>query len=189
MKKAIMMCVLVLAVSLGAFAQQSTTEADGLRVVSTKSEVIRTGMSDRYPFKVHLSAALNPQSGEWSYSLLVGVVEMSSRAVPKGGALLIKTADGSVVELANEFDELRSRDFQGTLVPGTSLISYVNFGSYSITREQLEALKGGVQKVRLQHLGEVVESVYKKDKWGAIISAQLGELVGLMGAGDIREGF
>ena len=154
-----MMCVMVLAVSLGAFAQQSTTEADGFRVVVTKSEVIRTGMSDRYPFKVHLSAALNPQSGEWSYSLLVGVVEMTSR------------------------------DFQGALVPGTSLISYVNFGSYPVTRTQLEALKGGVQKVRLQHLGEVVESVYKKDKWGAIISAQLGELVGLMGAGDIREGF
>ena len=44
-------------------------------------------------------------------------------------------------------------------------------------------------KIRLQHSGEVVESIYKKDKWGEPVSTMILELGELMNQGDIREGF
>ena len=183
---------LLIALSLVAFsasAQYSTTESDGFRFVASKHQVIRTGFSDKHPFEVSVSAALDPANGQWSYSLLVGVMEFVSRAIPEGGALLIKTLDGTVIELANEFDELKSRDYTGRINPGSSLVTYVNHGCYQVTLEQLEALSTGVQKIRLQHSGEVIESVYKKDKWGAPLAAMIQELKGLMNQGDIREGF
>jgi hypothetical protein len=184
--------ILTLALALAAFsasAQYSTTEADGFRFVATKHKVIRTGMTDRHPFEVSITAAQNPENGEWSYSLLIGVMELISHAIPEGGVLLIKTTDDSIIELANQFDDLKSRDYEGRVVPGTVTRTFVNHGSYPITMEQLEALATGVVKIRLQHSGEVVESIYKKDKWGNPMSEMIMELGGLVNREDIREGF
>lgn len=188
MRKFAIICALLL-VAFSASAQYSTTEADGFRFVATKHQVIRTGFTDRHPFEVSITAALNPANGEWNYSLLIGVMETVSHAIPEGGALLIKTTDGSVIELANNFDELESRDYEGRAVPGTAMRTFVNHGSYPVTVEQLGALATGVVKIRLQHSGEVVESNYKKDKWGEPMSTMILELNGLMNQGDIREGF
>lgn len=181
--------IALLMVAFSASAQYSTTEADGFRFVATKHQVIRTGMTDRHPFEVSITAAHNPENGAWSYSLLVGVMEMVSHAIPEGGALFIKTTDGSVIELANQFDELKSRDYEGRAVPGTAMRTFVNHGSYPITLEQLGAIATGVVKIRLQHSGEVVESNYKKDKWGEPMSTMILELGELMNQEDIREGF
>lgn len=188
MKKFAILFALIL-VSFSASAQYSTTEADGFKFVATKHQVIRTGMTDRHPFEVSICAAFNPETNLWSYSLLVGVMEMVSHAIPEGGPLLIKTTDGTVIELANEFDELKSRDYEGRVVPGTAMRTFVNHGSYPVTMEQLTALASGVQKIRLQHSGEVVESIYKKDKWGDPMFTMIQELNGLINQGDIREGF
>lgn len=188
MRKFAIIFALIL-VSFSASAQYSTTEADGFKFVASKHQVIRTGMTDRHPFEVSICAAFNPETKAWSYSLLVGVMEMISHAIPEGGALLIKTTDGTVIELANQFDDLKSRDYEGRAVPGTAMRTYVNHGSYPITLEQLGAIATGVVKIRLQHSGEVVESNYKKDKWGEPVSEMIMELGGLVNQGDIREGF
>jgi hypothetical protein len=116
-------------------------------------------------------------------------MELISHAIPEGGVLLIKTTDDSIIELANQFDDLKSRDYEGRVVPGTVTRTFVNHGSYPITMEQLEALATGVVKIRLQHSGEVVESIYKKDKWGNPMSEMIMELGGLVNQEDIREGF
>lgn len=187
--KKITFIIALLLVAFSASAQYATTEGDGFRFVATKHQVIRTGFTDRHPFQVSITAALNPENNEWSFSLLVGVMETISHAVPEGGILLIKTTDGTVIELANEFDELASRDYKGRVVSGTSMRTFVNYGSYPVTLDQLGALVTGVVKIRLQHSGEVVESIYKKDKWGEPISTMIMELVELMDQGDIREGF
>lgn len=187
--KKIALFIALIFVTFSASAQYSTTEADGFRFVATKHKVIRTGMTDRHPFEVSVAAAQNPETKEWSYSLLIGVMETISHAIPEGGALLIKTTDGTVIELANQFDDLKSRDYEGRLVPGTAMRTYVNHGSYPITLEQLGEIATGVVKIRLQHSGEVVESIYKKDKWGEPVSTMILELGELMNQGDIREGF
>lgn len=188
MKKIILTIALALA-AFSASAQYATTEGDGFRFVATDHKVIRTGFTDRHPFEVSVTAAQNPETKEWSYSLLIGVMETISHAIPEGGALLIKTTDGTVIELANQFDDLKSCDYEGRAVPGTAMRTYVNHGSYPITLEQLGAIATGVVKIRLQHSGEVVESNYKKDKWGEPVSEMIMELNGLINQGDIREGF
>jgi hypothetical protein len=35
----------------------------------------------------------------------------------------------------------------------------------------------------------VIESIYKNDKWGELVSEMVKELDGLINQGDIREGF
>lgn len=184
--------ILTIALALTAFsasAQYTTTEGDGFRFVATSHKVIRTGFTDRHPFEVSVTAAQNPETKNWNYSLLIGIMEGVSRSVPAGGALLIKITDGSVIELANQFDELKSRDYEGRVVPGTTMMTFVNHASYPVTLEQLGALATGVVKLRLQHSGEVIESIYKKDKWGELVPEMVKELDGLINQGDIREGF
>lgn len=189
MKKIILTIALNLAF-FSASAQYSTAEGDGFCFVATKQQVIRTGMTDRHPFEVSIGATFNPETKEWSYSLIIGVMEMISRAIPEGADLLIRTTDGTVIELANEFDDLKSRDYEGRDVPGTVMRTYVNHGSYPITLEQLGALVSGVQTIRLlQHSGDVVESNYKKDKWGEPMSDMILEIGGLVNQGNIREDF
>lgn len=175
--------------SFSASAQFTRTESDGFQIVATKSAVIRTGFSDRHPFKVSLTAARHPETGEWHHSLMIGVMELVSQAVPKGAVMLIKLSDESVIELVNQFDELQSRDFKGVLVPGSTMRTYTNYASYDISYEQMMSLMQGVKKVRLQHSGEIIDSEYKKEKWAEPISLQIEELRALKEQPDIREGF
>lgn len=103
--------------------------------------------------------------------------------------MLLRSATGEVIELRNEFDELASRDFTGSLVPGTTILTYHNKGSYAVTLDQLKLLAYGVQKVRIAFLGEYIETEYKKDKWGEPMVLMLEEIAQKTVVNNIREGF
>jgi hypothetical protein len=181
MKRFVLMIALLL--SLPTFAQ------DNFIFVATGLHNIRTGFSDRHPLDVCVSAASSDEGKTWAYSLVISVKELVSRAIPKGGLLLIRTASGEVIELRNEFDEAQSRDFSGAMVPGTSIITYSNKGSYAVTLDQLRLLSSGVQKVRIEFSGEHVDSEYKKDKWGDPMALMLDEISQKTATNNVREGF
>lgn len=192
MKRLIYIVVVMLA-ALPCFGQSYDTgmHSDGFRFVGSSAEVVRTGFTDRHPFEISVTAAFNPTTQEWEHSLMIGVISITSEAIPEGAAILIRTGSGDVIESANTLDELSSRDFHGTVGPATGLISYTNHASYPISEDDLVKLaRGGVKKVRIQLAGEFVDSEYKKDKWGEVILAQLRELSAAKNSsGDIREGF
>lgn len=181
MKRFVLLFALLL--SLPTFAQ------DNFIFVATGLHNIRTGFSDRHPLDVCVSAASRDEGKTWAYSLVISVKDLVSRAIPKGGLLLIRTTSGEVFELRNEFDEVQSRDFSGTFVPGASMITYSNKGSYAVTLDQLRLLSSGVQKVRIEFSGEQVDSEYKKDKWGEPMELMLEEIAQKTAVNNIREGF
>ena len=148
--------------------------ATGLRGLATNSVIVRNGMTDRHPLNVALLAGQSPEG--WAYSLEVELVEVVSRAVPKGGILLLRTKSGEVIELKNDLDEARSRDFVGEWIQGTASRTYRNRASYEVTREQLAAISEGVVKIRLQLGGETFDTEYKKDRLGAVIGSHLAAI-------------
>lgn len=176
--------------SFRASAQFTRTESDGFRTVGTKSEWIRTGMTDRHPLHVSITASLNPETGVWHHALSIGVSSLVSEAIPVGSVLLIRTKDGDVIELNNSLDALTSQDFKGTLIAGTSMVSYINQAMYDISEDDLRKLSSGVQKVRVQLASEAHDAIYKKDKWSAVLGPMLSELDELKNKpSDVREGF
>ena len=162
--------------------------ATGLKSLATNSVVVRNGITDRHPLSVALLAG---QSSEgWAYSLEVELVEVVSRAVPKGGILLLRTRSGEVIELKNDLDESRSRDVVGEWIQGTASKTYRNRASYGVTREQLAAISAGVVKIRLQLGGETFDTEYKKDRLGVVIESHLAAIDAEIAKGsDIRADF
>lgn len=165
--------------------------ADGIRFVGSTSEFVRTGISDKHPLRISVTAVFNPVTQKWEHQLMIGVSSLVSEAIPEGAAILIRTGSGAVIESCNTLDEMTSRDFQGQVVPGTSLVTYVNTASYPLSEEELAKIaREGVKKVRIQLVGEYIDSEYKKDKWGSVLLGQLAELsAAKKSSGDIREDF
>lgn len=184
---------MTMVLSLPAFAQTFDTGKgqDGFRFTGSKAEWVRTGFTDKHPLQIGLTAYQNPETGEWAYSLSIGVSSPVSEAIPVGAALLIRTGTDEVIESYNTLEELESRDFKGRIVEGTSLITYTNEGMYPISRDNLLKIsEQGVKKARLQLVGESFDSEYKKDKWSRVIQEALVELDSAMQqSGDVREGF
>lgn len=190
MKALVLAAVVAALLSVDAFGQSYDSTADGIRTIASKSEWVRSGMSDRHPLKLSVVAMQNPKSGQWHHSLLLGVSSTISEAIPEGAILLIRTLSGDVIELKNSLDALTSQDFKGTIVAGTTIVTYTNQAMYDISEEDLRKLSGGVQKVRVQLSGETFDTEYRKDRWALVLGPMLAELQALKNkSSDVREGF
>lgn len=164
-------------------SQEPTT---GLNCMGTSDIIVRNGFTDRHPLKISILAV--ETSKGWTYSLEVAVYELISSAVPEGGVLLIRTKNDEVIELTNKLSETQSTDYVGQWIEGTASKTYYNKGAYSVTREQLEMIAGGVQKIRMQIGSGVFDTEYKKDRMGAAVAAHLAALDAAE-AKDIRADF
>lgn len=184
---ALMMCAMV------SWGQSQLVYKDedaktGFRSFGTSSIIVRNGITDRHPLKVSLLAVESSQG--WSYSLLIAVSELTSRAIPEGSILLLRAKSGEVFEFANILDEAQSRDWVGTWIEGTASKTYDNKASYQVTREQLEALADGVLKIRMQLSGGSFDTEYKKDRMGAAIKTHLAAIdSGILSGSDLRSNF
>lgn len=167
--------------------QEQDAKTD-LRTFATSEVIVRNGITDRHPMKVSLFAMETTQG--WIYSLDIALPELISRAIPKGGILLLRAKSGEVFEVENILSEERSKDWVGQWIEGTASKTYDNRASYRVTREQLEALSSGVLKVRMQLSGEVFDTEYKKDRLGSVIKAHLAALdSGIMSDSNLRSDF
>lgn len=190
MKALVLAAVVAALLSVDAFGQSYDSTADGIRTIASKSEWVRSGMADKHPLQLSVVAVQNPDSGQWHHSLSVGVSSMISEAIPEGAILLIRTRSGDVIELKNSLDALTSQDFKGTIVAGTTIVTYTNQAMYDISEEDLRKLSGGVQKVRVQLAGETFDTEYRKDRWAPVLGPMLAELQALKNkSSDVREGF
>lgn len=184
MKRLAFLLVALIVATFSAFSQ-----TDEFLSRTSSSSIIRTGLSDKHPLHVCVLAMSHDAGKTWKYSLQLLVSETTSRAMPKDALLLIRTRSGQTIELRNTLEELRSRDFIGETIQGSSVIMYKNKGSYDVTMEQLLAISGGVEKVRIAFLGAHVDSEYKKDRWGDPVKKMIEEINLQTAAFDIREGF
>ena len=159
-------------VSNSAIIMNRQDPVTGLRSLGTELKSVRNGLTDEHPLELALLAVETPNG--WLYSITVTVAELISRPLPEKGLLLLKTSTGDVIELTNHSDALTSQDFEGDISSGTTIAVYHNRGSYFVTMEQLIKIGSeGVQKLRLQTSSGYYETIYKKDRWGGVITTHV----------------
>lgn len=161
----------VLLVALNTFAQkiESDNTKDGERTIICSHENVRS-IKDKIVFSVALCLNQN-KSGENYYNLSLKTTSLSPITVPKGGKLLMKLLDDSIIELSTimEYDGT-VRDVHN--VNGYVYSDYTIFPSFLLTTEQIEQICKGVKKIRLETSTGAVDKDFKKDKIGGIISIE-----------------
>lgn len=120
------------------------------------------------PMKLFIGLSYSkPESGEGVYFLSVQLNCGEVTTIHKGGRMLIKTANGDVVELTTSMggsDEVKS--YSGVNVWEVS-------AQYAITPEQLDLIQSGITKIRIE-LGDskMYDKEWKKDKVGKILAKE-----------------
>lgn len=155
MKKILLMAALIF-VGFSATAQNILPEGSDFWV--SNEQILLSG--SKQSFNLSLAVMKETTTGVEVKALLLGAYTVQFESIPAGGLLLIRTADGEVLELTDE---------RGTAGPdrlaiinkaARKLTSYPLFGCYPVTDEQLALLYDGVQKVRVQCDGGVIEQEY-----------------------------
>lgn len=158
--------------SLFSFSQ--TIEIDkvnekGDRYISGSLEPIRSLM-DKYYFFVSLDAFQAKGDDEVTYSIVLRTNANAPISVPKGGRLLIKLKDDSVMELRTLIEY---SDKIGEVVTGA--IVHTNYSvspSFTVTPKQIDSISKGVKKIRLETSLDPIDKEFKKDKMGRIIKEE-----------------
>lgn len=170
--KKLLLFVFISLSSLFSFSQ--TIEIDkvnekGDRYISGSLEPIRSLM-DKYYFFVSLDAFQAKGDDEVTYSIVLRTNANSPISVPKGGRLLIKLEDDSVIELRTLIEY---SDKIGEVVTGA--IVHTNYSvspSFVVTPKQINKISEGVKKIRLETSLDPIDKVFKKDKMGRIIKEE-----------------
>lgn len=157
--------------SISTFAQKIDLDKveNGERTIMCSHENVRS-MKDKVVFSVSLNAEQN-KAGVIYYNLSLKTTAMTPITVPKGGKLLVKLMDDSVIEL------LTLMEYAGIVrdvhnVNGYVFSDYTIFPTFLVTSEQIEQICNGVKKIRLETKIEPVDKEFKKDKIGAIVSVE-----------------
>lgn len=158
--------------SLFSFSQ--TIEIDkvdekGDRYISGSLEPIRS-FTDKHYFFVSLDAFQAKGDEEASYSIILRTNSTSPISVPKGGRLLIRLQDDSVMELKTLIEYT---DKVGEVITGA--IVHTNYSvspSFIVTPEQIDAISKGVKKIRLETSLDPIDKEFKKDKMGRVIKEE-----------------
>ncbi|MBP1614728.1 MAG: hypothetical protein H6Q13_2176 [Bacteroidetes bacterium] len=157
--------------SMNAFAQKIDLDKaeNGERFIICSLENIRS-MSDKIVFRVGLSAGQN-KTGNTLYSMLLSATAATPLTVPKNGKLLIKLMDDSALEL-NTSIEYSDKIGKVNNVAGYVYTTYTITPSFNITPEQIDKIKQGVKKIRLETSLEPIDKDFKKEKIGKVIETE-----------------
>lgn len=142
---------------------------NGERTIMCSHENVRS-MKDKVVFSVALNAEQN-KSGQVFYNFSLKATALSPITVPKGGKLLIKLMDDSIIELSTVMEYAGTvRDVHN--VNGFVFSDYTIFPTFLVTEEQIDKISKGVKKIRLETTMEPADKEFKKDKIGNIVSAE-----------------
>ncbi|WP_321479724.1 hypothetical protein [uncultured Bacteroides sp.] len=168
--KKILFAFMVLS-SMNTFAQKIELDKveKGERFIICSLENVRS-MSDKVVFKVGLSVGQN-KTGNTLYSILLNATAATPLTVPKNGKLLIKLMDDSTLEL-NTSIEYSDKIGKVNNVGGYVYTAYTITPSFNVTPEQIDKIKQGVKKIRLETSLEPIDKNFKKDKIGKVIEKE-----------------
>lgn len=172
--KKIVILLFALSSVLNIFAQKIESDKfddKGYRYIYCSLESIRS-MMDKYVFFVSLNAI---QSGSDTediiYDIFLRTNANAPLTVPKGGRLLIKLQNDSIIELKTDIE---FSDKIGKVQHSNSLV-YTNYSItpiFTVTTDQIEKISMGVKKIRLETTLEPIDKEFRKDKMGKILSAE-----------------
>lgn len=167
MRKAFLL-VIACAVASLVVAQNATiivdkVNDDGSRVIGTNTIMCRNGMADRHP--MGFAVTRYSEGDRVALSIAIDLPSMSSFKISKGGMLLIKLADNSIIELHNETPTENTQDIVGKYDTYTKLRTHTMHASYEVTTKQMEQIVNSeIKKIRLETAAETFDAEYKKDK-------------------------
>lgn len=168
--------LLLLLALLPFYASAQKVELDkvdehGDRYIYCSFESARS-LSDKFVFFASLNAvAKKSDSDDVIYTLFLRTNANVPLSVPKGGRLLIKLQDDSTIELKTDIEY---SDKVGE-VRSSQLMVYTNYSitpMFTLTKEQIEMISKGVNKIRLETITGPIDKAYKKDKIGKIVKAE-----------------
>lgn len=173
MKKIILLVCALMLGSVYSYSQSidsDKTDENGDRRIYCSLEKI-CGMMDKYMTFVSINAHQKGDNKDYiMYTITLRINATSPLAVPKGGRLLIKLMDDSVMELKTEMEY---SDKVGEVRTGSIVYTaYSIFPSFVVTPEQISMISNGVKKIRLETTLDPIDKEYKKDKMGKIIKAE-----------------
>ena len=170
MKKTVIL-LFVLSSALNTFAQkiESDKTVNGERTIICSHENVRS-MKDKVVFSVALCLNQSQNGGE-NYNISLKTTSLSPITVPKGGKLLIKLMDDSIIELSTIMEYAGTvRDVHN--INGYVYSDYTIFPAFLLTIEQIDQIRKGVKKIRLETTTGAVDKDFKKDKIGKVIAVE-----------------
>ena len=168
MKKLLLLLLLLSNISIYAQKVDIDKVADNSRYISCSLALARD-MTAINVLSFGLSAIQTENTT--TYLLRMKITSLNPISVPDNAKLLIKCKDDAVIELnALGEDNAYVRDVH---IIGNIVISdYSAYPIYPVTKEQIQQMCTGIEKVRIETSGNAIDKVYKKDKAGKIIIAE-----------------
>lgn len=177
--KKVLLAILFILSSAYTYAQKIDLDKveNGERFIICSLENVRS-MSDKVVFSVGLSAAQNKDEKVF-YSILLSATSTKPITVPKNGKLLIKLQDDSILELTTMI-EYSDKIGKVNNVAGYVYTGYTVTPSFGVTPDQIDKIKQGVKKIRLETSLEAIDKEFKKDKIGKVIETEYNLIKGAL---------
>ncbi|MCD8305492.1 MAG: hypothetical protein LUC49_02365 [Prevotella sp.] len=138
-----------------------------MRTTLTDAIICRS-FTDRLVLRVSLESII--EEGDTTLLLGMSINGGNPMRVEKGGRLLIRLGDDSVLELEASSEE-KDNIGQVSTSGGTIIKQYYVHPSYPIEKEQLfDMMNYGVKKVRLEMTPDYYDKEFPKDKIGAAVT-------------------
>lgn len=154
--KKIALFIALLFVTFSASAQMIVGKFPDVR--ETDTYYVNAGSS--FLPSLEVSAAIIGESDETDKLYLIVRIDLECRYadIPQGSVLLIRTTDGTVIDVTNQPPREDIR-----------LESLYNAAFYSLTLDQFEALGNGVNKLRMQYDEGVLELTNYDYSWNTLV--------------------
>ncbi len=175
--KKIFLSLVISVISVISYGQKIIKDIvnNDIRIVETSS-VCGRSFTDRVVWNFGLEGHINiNDTTNIQYLLGINLNAMSKIPIKDKGTLLIKTFDNNIIELSNLFamhngSKIIGYSYHKPLIGNVGTISsneiHRNIAYFIINEEQINLIKSGIIKVRIETDNGYVEKEYKKDKCG-----------------------
>lgn len=161
----------------------------GIRSTATDQTVCRNS-TDKMVLSVGLSSMISDEKKDTTLCIDTKISFGKPLEISKGGTMLLKLSDNSVIELhAIIASEGKVRDIH--TVNGFTFSDYSIRPSFEVTPEQLgDIIAKGVKKIRIEVSPDFYDKEFKKDKVGAALAEKKSVLLNAIAKPkSMREGF
>ena len=142
------------------------TESDGFRSIATSKTICSSG--EKKDVSISLDASTFPEMKDTSLYLSFYVQTYSECSVPKGGKLLVKLFDDSVIELSTP---ISYEDNIGSFYSGYVVRTFRIYPRYKVSEEQVDKIISfGVKKLRMELFPSNYDKEFTEDKIGKSFS-------------------
>ena len=142
---------------------------NGCRMISTESQVVKNGKSDRIPLRYALSAVTIEDETRWS--VIITMKSYSPFMIPENSFLKIYLNDGEMIAGIQQLPDEQTTDKTGKCSPGAGRPIYTMVASYQIDEQDLFKMKlAGIEKLNFITSKEEIDVTFKEKNGNELCS-------------------